>query len=223
MNNLPPEILSEIVEVLANDSPCQLSAYACISRAWQGAIEQQLFRILKLHITELDKIQVIFKSANICRARFLVRLEVNFGRQSSDDAYFSDDTAEFSESIAHLFAILADMGNQANILPLLTLRFWADDYENRGSFNLILPNSLPPLHQVGRFIFVRTGNLYALRQSAIFEILKKLPKVYKAELSYFDDFQWGRRKRKAQREGECHWCLCIDAIMTLCSVRVCHL
>jgi hypothetical protein len=170
-----------------------------------------------LHITELDTFRAIFKSANAYRAQFLLRLEINFGPQSSDDSYVSDetaefsddsyvsdDTAEFSESVAHLFAVLADMGNQANNLPMLTLRFWADDFGDRGSFNLILPHSVPPLHQVGRFIFVRTGKLHALDQRAIFKILKKLPKVYKVELSYFDNFQWGRRKRRAQREGECH-------------------
>jgi hypothetical protein len=110
---------------------------------------------------------------------------------------------EFSESVARLFTVLADIGNWTNNLPLLTLRFWDDDYDNRGSFGLKLPDSVPPLQQVGRFIFVPTGKLYAVRQNAVFEILKKLPKVRKADLSFFDSIQWGRRKRRAQREGEC--------------------
>jgi hypothetical protein len=204
MDRLPLELLASIVQVLANDAPRQLSAYAGISRAWQGAIEQQTFRTLDFPVADLDAFRILFDSPNACRVRFLVRLDINFGRPDFKDFYSTDDTAEFSDWVAKLFTVLADFATRATNLPALMLRFYASGYPNLGSFGVQLPASVPQVHHVRRFEFQTNGRLHALRQSPVFAILAKLPSVHKANLGFSDDSDWNAQRRRAEREGESH-------------------
>jgi hypothetical protein len=136
--------------------------------------------------------------------RFLVRLDINFGRPDFKDFYSTDDTAEFSDWVAKLFTVLADFATGATNLPALMLRFYASGYPNLGSFGVQLPISVPQVHHVRRFVFETRGRLYALRQSSVFTILAKLPSVHKANLSFSDDLDWNAQRRRAEREGESH-------------------
>jgi len=204
MDYLPPELLASIVQVLADDAPSQLSAYAGISRAWQGAIEQQTFRTLDFPISDFDTFRALFDSANACRARFLVRLDINFGREGFKEFYSADETVIFSDWVASLFTVLANFSTRTNDLPALTLRFYSGGWPNSGSFGVQLPDSVPQVHHVRRFILNRGGRLHALRQGPVFAILAKLPNVHKAELSFPDSYDWDARRRQAEREGESH-------------------
>jgi len=44
MDGLPPEILSNILDVLENNGRERLSSYSSISRAWQTTVEKRTFR-----------------------------------------------------------------------------------------------------------------------------------------------------------------------------------
>jgi hypothetical protein len=204
MDRLPPELLDSIVQILADDAPGQLSAYAGISRSWQGAIEQQTFRTLDFPIADLDAFQALFDSANACRTRFLVRLDIDFGPADIKEFYSADETAIFSDWVARLLRVLANFATQATNLPALTLRLYSDGWSNSGSFGVQLPDSVPQVRHVRRFILGRGGRLHALRQNAVFAILAKLPSTKEVELGFPDGYNWDARRRRAEREGESH-------------------
>jgi hypothetical protein len=203
MDRLPPEIVSEVVGTLALNAPrnLKLSSYACISRAWQSAIEQHTFHEIFFNIDELDKFKKLFESNNVGRARYLTRLFVKVSRDYHA-AKDQDDTAWFSTSVVNLFIVLGDLHKRAENLPPLLLRFYGENKSGEKPFDLKSPDQVLPVEQVSRFWFSPSGNLVSLRPGAVFKILEKLPKAEIAYLGFLDNIEWGRRKRRAQREGE---------------------
>ncbi|KAF1963796.1 hypothetical protein CC80DRAFT_530563 [Byssothecium circinans] len=210
MDTLPPEILSEIVQCLAGEN-ARLSAYAGISHPWQGAVEQQTFRELKVQKDSFDDLEGVFAGRNVCRARHLVRLDVDFGRQQAlqDDEQPTrtniervpqNDTEKFSKAVNRLFVILADVTRRANDLPSLALRFWCARWENMEAFDLRLSDSVPSVSQVGTFIFDASAKMSALRRSAVIALLKKMPNVRRANIELWDFEDAGARERRAQRQ-----------------------
>jgi hypothetical protein len=116
MNDLPPEILSSIVDVLFASVPHQhIASYASISRKWQVAVEERTFRIIKTTSSRLEEFSTRFAGSNVYRRSILRKVELSFelpalpqkGGCSFKSAPNRElDCSWFSDASSHLLMIL---------------------------------------------------------------------------------------------------------------------
>ncbi|KAF1948267.1 hypothetical protein CC80DRAFT_541080 [Byssothecium circinans] len=132
MDKIPPEILSQIVNAVADDGT-PLAPYAPISRHFRAAVEQRTFERLILTTHDLSQFRELFRGANVHRRRFLLRILFRFvlpddgpdpcceaGRVLDRRA----DSQSFTESVKTLFGIISDLRKHCPTPPPpLYLRF----------------------------------------------------------------------------------------------------
>jgi hypothetical protein len=121
MNNLPPEILAQIINIVERDG--HLAQYATISRAWKGSIERLTFQRIHITTDELEDFAVLFEGSNISRQACLAHLLVDFilplppnadgccAVTSPPDR--EADSAAFSAAVFKLFTIIAEITARA--------------------------------------------------------------------------------------------------------------
>jgi hypothetical protein len=201
MDSLPLEIVSDIVDILSYDSPSQLRSYAPISKSWQSAIEQRTFQSLKLNIKEIDVFHLMFNSYKIYRAQFLLKLAIEFGDRAKDEEQDRrrDETEEGSKAVSRLINILTDIAARATNTPPLTLAFTdCADYNGSGLSDMILPDLDPCLYRVEK---LTTRLSHDWNNHAILRVCRKLKGLKDWQLTLYDYFEFGRRKRAELRCG----------------------
>lgn len=203
MESLTAEIVSGIVQYIAGDTSIKLNNYACVSREWQAAVERLTVSSLKIKTTDFETLSTIFASGNVARARICKALPVNF---SSLPCYYGDDpdsvTDIFSDTIAHLFNILADIASRFGNPPAIELQIeW--DATVGCAFDLHMSHSVPPLPQVTALTFLPWQRMSSLHPPAVFLILLKLPNARTVHLRFWDNIENGARKRRLKRKGDC--------------------
>lgn len=142
MEKLPPEILAEIINNLPgkehpgywlNKHKKDLARYSSISRAWNASIERLTFRSLTVETDELDNFAALYSGDKISRRTHLRYLNINivlpippnemgccpFSQPPDRQA----DSVSFSNSVAKVFTILADLAVRSWEQQPLTLRF----------------------------------------------------------------------------------------------------
>lgn len=204
MDNLPPEILSEIVQCIVDSNLTErrthgtrsapLSAYVTISRAWQSAIERLTFRSLKIRSCDFEAFESIFRSGNA--GSICTELNVNFDSEPADGDTSQSVTDTFSQEVATLFNILASTAQNT-----LSLKFFAD--ANPGPvFGLSMPHSTPTLPQVTAFEFAPWLRMAQAKYSVVLSTLAKLPNVQQARIGFWEHLKDGARERRLKRQGE---------------------
>jgi hypothetical protein len=145
MDTLPPEILAQIVDNVAevyirtksyrrDKYGAQFAQYSPISRAWQATIEQITFKEFTITTDELDAFAALFSGNKISRLANLTILSIVFILPSLPNEpgccpveQTPDREAEsvvFSASVVRLFTILADLTARAIEQPSLLLCFY---------------------------------------------------------------------------------------------------
>ncbi|KAF2727768.1 hypothetical protein EJ04DRAFT_581803 [Polyplosphaeria fusca] len=137
MDHLPPEIQSQIVSVLADDTTIpirrRLARYSTVSHHFRAAVEERTFRNLTLTTHDLPWFRYLFGGANLRRRGYLRQILFRFelpneapnpccdtGRVVDRNA----DSSSFTESVKMLFSILNDLRNNCpRSPPPLYLRF----------------------------------------------------------------------------------------------------
>jgi len=133
MDRFPPEILSQIICALSEESHLQLAPYATISHRFRAVIEQQTFACLTLNTHDLPQLRIAFKDSNAYRRSFLSSILFRFvlpdegpdpcceaGRKIDREA----DSSSFTESVKTLFDIVQDASKSClTTPPPLYLRF----------------------------------------------------------------------------------------------------
>jgi hypothetical protein len=145
MDTLPPEILAQIVDSVAEvhdwtksyrwgKCGAQFAQYSSISRAWKTAIEQITFKEFTITTDEMDAFAALFSGNKISRMVNLTLLSVVFILPSPPNALGccpvvripdrEADSAAFSASVVKLFTILADLAARAAGQPSIFLSFY---------------------------------------------------------------------------------------------------
>jgi hypothetical protein len=132
MDRVPTEIRENIIKYLLGPYQTErLSKYVSISKLWQSAFERHMFRSLKITTEELDAFAALFTGPNVYRGTALTSLDVFFVFPSPPNdrgccpvERIPDreaDSVSFSESVAKIFSILADMEKRAveSLKPLI--------------------------------------------------------------------------------------------------------
>lgn len=135
LNTIPPEVRDSIIQhVLGPYGGVRITQYAPISQLWQSSIERHTFKSLKFNTDELDMFAALFAGNNISRRAVLTSLQVTFILPSPPNGPGccpveripdrKTDSKCFSESVAKLFLVLADLENRIKKKEPLMLTFF---------------------------------------------------------------------------------------------------
>jgi hypothetical protein len=223
MDRVPPEILSQIICALSEESNLQLAPYATISHRFRAAIEQQTFACLILN-------------TNAYRRGFLSRILFRFvlpdegpnpcceaGRMTDREA----DSSSFTESVKTLFDIVQDASKAClTTPPPLYLRFvdatrnTDPPYRNYGrcsrrreqhdeddkvrfyDFAPLATGKLPILDDVTEFDFGGGHDLEDAGRRWMGHVLGQLPALVRLSIDLTDGIELGLGIRNTLGEGE---------------------
>ncbi|KAF2027526.1 hypothetical protein EK21DRAFT_91441 [Setomelanomma holmii] len=193
LDNLPKEI-GKINSTRVTIYRAKLAPYTVISQAWRASVERLTFRDLTITTDELDEFAALFYGRNISRRAYLTSLNIVFILPPPRNALGccpvvrtpdrAADSLAFSESVARLIEVLADIGNRVVDQPLLSLRATRTTHVCHkkvivatrtkrslklrpylASFELVGKSDLPLLHDIGSFRFQGFGGLRDLKPS----------------------------------------------------------
>lgn len=243
MDRVPPEIRENIIQHLLDpddDFLHPIAQYTPISRAWQLSFEHHTFDYIQITSDEIGTFEGLFTGSKISRREELRSLDVTFLLPEStygvgccvvaDRVLEREaDTISFSESVAKLFSVLADLERRADSHSQpLTLRLYArrssepriralvpcsgeeghhsqrevaEAIANPAIFGLRHQDQIAPLKHIKKLTIEAFGILGDLEPSSIAEISKKTPCLEIMNVHAEDLYYWGRNRRIEWREG----------------------
>ncbi|KAJ4378714.1 hypothetical protein N0V86_005585 [Didymella sp. IMI 355093] len=209
MDGLPPEILSNILDVLQGNGFERLSPYSSISRVWQTTVEKRTFRNVTVGIDPraIDKLHATIVTGNVSRAHLVRTINVDLGQSPLDSEARPDgprriDTAWWTAAMARLFTALAKivalMSDSTNVRLIFFAHVRTPTVADWGPILRDTPTSIPELRRVVSVAwrhpipFVSEADFLALTD--------KLPDLEECDIDTRDDYDWGRRRRMKCRK-----------------------
>jgi hypothetical protein len=212
MDSLPFEVLSRIIYFLkgpyGND---KLSPYAGISIWWQSAIESHTFRATRVKLPDksLDQLRKILLTNGTRRVQFVRTLSVYFDDSPSESSNQQNEVISIDEewwraAITQLFVIIRDILQRVEHPPIIELSFggrrpqFIDDW---GSVSPDVPITIPHLDRLTKMGMDLNYWETQIADADIIALTDSLPNLRELRIGFWDDFEWGRRRRIKHRKG----------------------
>lgn len=210
MDTLPPEILANIIDRLEGEVfKKEHSSYACISLAWQAAVERRTFRTIpvKLDTESLDYMCKVLLANNARRVHYIRKLKISPGPFPNDrDTLLKGplriDAAVWRALMARLFIAVGNVMGYVQNPQALCLKFgWSQytsviDWESEARD---APTSVPELRYVDTMVMPYPIDHVA--EADLFALTDMLPSLTACTLAIRDEYDWGRRLRMERRKG----------------------
>jgi hypothetical protein len=210
MDGLPPEILSNILDVLQGNGFEPLSPYSSISRVWQTIVERRTFRNVTVGIypRAIDKMHATIVTGNVSRAHLVRTINVDLGQSPLDSKARPDgprriNTAWWTAAMARLFTALAKivalMPDSTNVRLIFSARVRSSTVADWGPILRDAPTSIPELRRVVSVAWRHA--IPHVSEADFLALTDKLPDLEKCDIDTRDDYDWGRRRRMERRKG----------------------